>query len=1366
MPLTRQRWRIRLAATCSVLVAVAFTQSPGLVAADTKLDLTQDPGAFLARALHLWDSQAFFGQLQNQAYGYLFPVGPFFWLGQAAHVDAWAVQRLWWALLLVVAFLGLVRLARVMGMDCPTARWVAGLAFALSPRVITTFGPISVETLPYVLVPWMLIPLVSLRSGGSVRRAAALSGVAILFMGGINAVATLVAAALGMLWIATEAPKPIRLRLALTWAACAGLASAWFLAPLLLLGRYSPPFLDWIESSAVTTSITDASASLRGVTDWVAYLAGRAGSEWPAGWQLVSERGLVVGTVVVALAGATGLSLRRARQRRFLVSALVLGLLSLVAAHMSPAGWWADGIAAPALRDLLDGVLSPLRNVHKFDVWVRLPLSLGVGWAVAALLGLVSRSSRSQSIAARHRTAGVWGRVPRIAARAGLVAVLVGLIASTAPAWRGDLTTGRTFAAIPGYWADAATWLDGAHSRGRALVLPGASFGTYLWGESHDEPLQVLATTPWAVRDAVPLSSAGNIRALDEVEALLDDGRGSAALAPYLARMGVSYVVLRNDLNYAAVDSPRPSLVHQALAQSGGFELVASFGPNLSGFETEGLVVDAGIDGSYPAVEIFRVTSVLADPRAVLRDASSIDQVSGESDALLGVASLPYEAGRTAVRVGDLPAGMAAGRTVTTDSGRRIEVDFGRVHENRSSTLAPIDAWSLDRRVHDYVVTPAIPAPVEIFPSGISLSASSSRGDASSLRLDPSAGTWNAVDGDPLTAWFPRTRQTGMRYWEIDSSTPMAVGGAVVTPAVDPPGTRTTVHLRVTTDTQAADVTVHLPTDEVRLPAGLASTRTLRLSLTDPPDPAGVAVGFAEVSIPGLSTTRTSDAPAAPGPGALSFTVRHGSRSACVARRPTNCLPSLARSGEESSGLDRTVDTGGINGTATVLVSPRPGDALDKLLRPPTGAAVAESSSTWVADPAARAQAAIDGDPWTAWLASPLDPRPTLTVVLHRPVTVSWLRVVETAGLGASRPLDVDVTVGHRTFRTVSDAEGYLRFPATRTSSLRLVVKGSDPILTYDSGLRVRTVLPVGISELVLGEAEAQKIPVRRAARVVVPCGFGPSIELDGRSAVPTTVDTTVGAVVDGAPATATSCGRAVLPSGRHRVVVRPSSEFDVVGLTWSRPTLVDGPTAATIDSWSSTDRVVTVPPSAATRTLELGENANPGWVATLDGRELTALRVDGWRQAWVVPAGASGQVHLEFAPDRLYRSDLVAGALLALVLLALASAPVRRPTRWASVPLPPAGPGIRVTVAAVAGLLALGVLGAVVAVAAARGFRGRATGPVVVALGVLVATAGAMISPWPASTSWPPAVATTAALASAAGAALVLGALLAPRRR
>ena len=141
-------FRVRLVVACAVLVGLAMVQDPGLLVPDTKFDLVIDPADFLGRVTHLWDSEGAFGQLQNQAYGYLWPMGPFFLLGSVLDVHGWVIQRLWLALVMCVAFLGTARLARTLGVRSDLACIAAGFAFALSPRMLTTLGPISIEAWP------------------------------------------------------------------------------------------------------------------------------------------------------------------------------------------------------------------------------------------------------------------------------------------------------------------------------------------------------------------------------------------------------------------------------------------------------------------------------------------------------------------------------------------------------------------------------------------------------------------------------------------------------------------------------------------------------------------------------------------------------------------------------------------------------------------------------------------------------------------------------------------------------------------------------------------------------------------------------------------------------------------------------------------------------------------------------------------------------------------------------------------------------------------------------------------------------------------------------------------------------------------
>ena len=168
-PLSR-RWLLLVGA---LALALTFAQSPGQISPDTKLDLTANPLRFLARATNLWNSELPFGQAQNQAYGYLFPHGTFFLVGHLLGLPGWITQRLWWALLLTVGFWGLLRVAEALGIGSPASRVIGAAAFALSPRVLTTLGSISSETLPMMLAPWVLLPTILALRGAAAGRAQA-----------------------------------------------------------------------------------------------------------------------------------------------------------------------------------------------------------------------------------------------------------------------------------------------------------------------------------------------------------------------------------------------------------------------------------------------------------------------------------------------------------------------------------------------------------------------------------------------------------------------------------------------------------------------------------------------------------------------------------------------------------------------------------------------------------------------------------------------------------------------------------------------------------------------------------------------------------------------------------------------------------------------------------------------------------------------------------------------------------------------------------------------------------------------------------------------------------------------------------------
>jgi arabinofuranan 3-O-arabinosyltransferase len=63
-----------------------------------------------------------------------------------------------------------------------------------------------------------------------------------------------------------------------------------------------------------------------------------------------------------------------------------------------------------------------------------------------------------------------------------------------------------------------------------------------------------------------------------------------------------------------------------------------------------------------------------------------------------------------------------------------------------------------------------------------------------------------------------------------------------------------------------------------------------------------------------------------------------------------------------------------------------------------------------------------------------------------------------------------------------------------------------------------------------------------------------------------------------------------------------------------------------------------------------------------VNGHQLHPVRLDGWQQGWVLPAATASQVvTLRFTPEGPFRTTLVVGAGLALVLVAWALLPARR---------------------------------------------------------------------------------------------------------
>jgi len=1334
-PLSRHwLWLVAL-----VALTVSFAQSPGQVSPDTKLDLTANPLRFLARATNLWNSELPFGQAQNQAYGYLFPHGTFFVAGHLLGLPGWVTQRLWWAVLLTVGFWGLLRVAEALndgkGVGTPSSRAIAAAAFALSPRVLTTLGSISSETLPIMLAPWVLLPtIVALRAepDRSVRRLAGQAGLAVALMGAVNAIATLAGCLPAVVWWACHRPNRLWWRYTAWWLLALALATSWWLVGLVLMARISPPFLDFIESSGVTTQWSSLVEVLRGTDSWTAFVAPTA----TAGAPLVTGTVAILGTSLVAAAGLVGLAMlagRRAPGSGRLVTMLLIGVVLIAAGY-------SGGLGAPfahQVQAFLDAAGAPLRNVHKLESLIRIPLVVGL----AQLLGRVplpgSAPAREWISAFAHPE-----RDKRVAA--GIV-VLVALTVSTSLAWTGRIAAPGAFRAIPQYWRDAADWLTahntGSPTPGRVLVVPGAPFATQVWGTSHDEPLQVLGDSPWGVRDSIPLTPPQTIRALDSVQRLLAAGRPSAGLADTLAGQGVSYVVLRNDLDPDSSRSARPILVHRAITGSPRLQKVAQFGAPVGSGPVPGFVSDSGLRPRYPAVEIYRVTAPHSNPAApYLAEIDRLPRIDGgpevllrldERRRLLGLPALGPVLMTADARRAGLSVPARAGVTVT-DTPLARETDYGRVDDHSSAIHADGDIRRTFNRVPDYP-TPGADTVYGGWAGG-RLTASSSSSDATALPdVAPATSPAAAVDGDTATAWVSNGLQSAVGQWlQVDFDHPVTNAVITLTPSATAVGAQIR-RIQVAT----ANGTTTLRFDEPGTPLTAAlpygETPWVRITAIGADDgSAGVQFAVTDLSITQYDASgfahpvglRHTVVVPGPPPG---VPVTGWDLGAELLGRPgcadgpddVRCAASMALAPEEPATFSRTLSVPApVAVTPTVWVRSRQGPKLADLIAEPDTARARGDSD--LLDVRGSAYAATDGDPATAWTApQPVVQHktpPTLTVTLPRPTAVTGLRLTPSGSALPAHPrmVAVDLGAGPQIRELRPGADGVdgpqtIRLTPRVTGSITISLLDWDDVIDR-TALGFDQLKPPGLAEIAVLGSDGTPVAAADAARnrsrvVTVDCAHGPVIAIAGRF-VHTAITTTVGTLLDSAPVVARPCDHRpiTLPAGRQELLISPGEQFIVDGAQLSGPLdseLVSATSVAVQTGvWGPARREVRLAAASTARVLVVPESINRGWVARTDtGARLDPVAVNGWQQGWVVPPGTAGTATLTFAPNAAYRAGLAGGLVLVPLLALLACWRVRRrggvaqparpwaPGRWASI----AVLGVGAVIAGAAGVLVFG---------------------------------------------------------------------------
>ncbi|MCU1351060.1 MAG: type protein, partial [Acidimicrobiales bacterium] len=260
------RRRLRESAPTLVLAAVVYLPllltRPGKVGADTKTYLYLDPGRMLGRAPSMWDPGIGMGTVTHQNIGYLWPIGPWYWLMDAMGLPDWVAQRLWLGSILFVAGLGVRYLLKALGQEGPHVT-AAAFLYALTPYILTLASRLSVILLPFAGLPWMIaFTVLALRRGG--WRYPALFALTVATVGSVNATALLLAGIGPTLWILCEVlvTREATLRQAAATIGRIGVltigCSLWWIAGLWAQGSYGIDILRYTETAETVGSASAA----------------------------------------------------------------------------------------------------------------------------------------------------------------------------------------------------------------------------------------------------------------------------------------------------------------------------------------------------------------------------------------------------------------------------------------------------------------------------------------------------------------------------------------------------------------------------------------------------------------------------------------------------------------------------------------------------------------------------------------------------------------------------------------------------------------------------------------------------------------------------------------------------------------------------------------------------------------------------------------------------------------------------------------------------------------------------------------------------------------------------------------------------
>lgn len=691
-------WPVTTALLGAALL-IFLTSSPGWFVSDNRFIQFWNPARALDLATTAWSAQVNLGAVQGPPSLII--------QGWNAILDVfgappWLIQRLLHALIVGGGAVGASLVTREFLPRARAAHLLTGLFWIASPYTIAFLRP-SALYVNVAVAPWLVLALLRGTASPSRWRWAAVFTLAIALAGFTN-VPGLVLASLPLIPVAVYLVATRRTS-ASDLVAWLGRAAILVTAVLLfdvhraaLISGYIGQNLESSETAEAVSRSSSWSESLRGLGFWLSYWNPRGDLLQPWLRSYFTSIPLVLATFVAPVVAVGAAAFSRFRGRYLFGSVLLLSTAVMVGGFplddQSPYG--------RALFALFDSVPATFafRNSYK----------AGAGWLLATAVLLAMGVTALWTRAAGRR----WRR----ALIAGATATI--LVATSAPLWTGsvyELPT-RT-SALPSYWHEATEWLNDADGHTRALIVPG-TVENYRWGAAPQGDLfSSLLERPFILNSPLTRGSrdtANLIAALDRELSLGQYRPGS--LAPIARRIGVEYVVVRNDLRWESTDIARPAAL-DTLRNDPALERVATFGERGQNVVAGGdSSPDAIREARLPPVEIYRLDGAVDPVRAVTGPALLVSgdgaawpslAVDGTLDDLGPVrytgriqsdeALAELRSGAAVVmtdtnRRRTSRVGIAPGETLRADSGRRAVDLFERPGSQSVATFS--DAESIE----------------------------------------------------------------------------------------------------------------------------------------------------------------------------------------------------------------------------------------------------------------------------------------------------------------------------------------------------------------------------------------------------------------------------------------------------------------------------------------------------------------------------------------------------------------------------------------------------------------------------------------------------------------------------------------------